>query len=340
MCVRRIASRSLTETPCAARPARNAGSVDSGPGSITASAEGLRNRQAAMACGRPRKFTSIGIVSAAKSFMYKPPSSIVACALRQGQTQLHGRGEANWCGWSESNRQWGKSPADFKPAAYANFATAAPRHAATTAYHALEARLELLLERLRNRGLQRGAELGALRGEIEDVNRFLSLGVNQGDFDVAAERGESRTNLVKQAGAILRNDFEQRAVGRAGVVKAHLRRDANFGGTLSAGSNAAAQQRLERLPGGDHVREILAETMNFGGIELERVVEILEVKRVKNNACSIAVGVGLDDVHAPRRQRAGNRGEQRRAIGSDQRQLEEAAMMLQLDLHGALRQAE
>jgi hypothetical protein len=31
-----------------------------------------------------------------------------------------------WCGWSESNRQRGKSPADFKPAAYANFATAAP----------------------------------------------------------------------------------------------------------------------------------------------------------------------------------------------------------------------
>src|SRR5713101_7387672 len=224
MCVRRIASRSPTETPCAARPARNAGSVDSGPGSITASAEGLRNRQAAMACGRPRKFTSIGIVSAAKSFMYKPPSSI-----GKKRTGAAGRSRTD----NGENPQRILSPPRMP-------ISRQPHRAATTAYHALEARLELLLERLRNRGLQRIAELGALRGEIEDVNRFLSLGINQGDFDIAAERGESRTNLVKQAGAILRNDFEQRAVGRAGVVKAHLRGDSNFGMILMVVSNVDA----------------------------------------------------------------------------------------------------
>src|SRR5258708_11793913 len=51
-------------------------------------------------------------------------------------TDSQAEGEEKWCGWSESNRQRGKSPADFKPAAYANFATAAPLYAASKAYHA------------------------------------------------------------------------------------------------------------------------------------------------------------------------------------------------------------
>ncbi len=42
-----------------------------------------------------------------------------------------------WCRASESNRQRGKSPADFKPAAYANFASPAPANAANKEYHAL-----------------------------------------------------------------------------------------------------------------------------------------------------------------------------------------------------------
>src|SRR5260370_8724153 len=93
----------------------------------------------------------------------------VRSEIFHGQTAIIPREEANWCGWSESNRQWGKSPADFKPAAYANFATAAPRHAASTAYHALEARSELLLERFANSGLHPATGLTALPGEIEDL---------------------------------------------------------------------------------------------------------------------------------------------------------------------------
>src|SRR2546427_5664061 len=73
---------------------------------------------------------------------------------------------------------------------------------------------------------------------------------------------------------------------------------------------------------------------------MERWEAILIVKRCRNEARIIAEGVVHVDVHAPRRQRAGNRGEQRRPVGSDERQLEEAAMMLQLDLHRASRQAE
>src|SRR5579864_8804522 len=42
-----------------------------------------------------------------------------------------------WCRAWESNPQRGKSPADFKPAAYANFASPAPANAARKEYHAL-----------------------------------------------------------------------------------------------------------------------------------------------------------------------------------------------------------
>jgi hypothetical protein len=41
-----------------------------------------------------------------------------------------------WCRAWESNPQRGKSPADFKPAAYANFASPAPANAANKEYHA------------------------------------------------------------------------------------------------------------------------------------------------------------------------------------------------------------
>jgi hypothetical protein len=56
-------------------------------------------------------------------------------------------------------------------------------------------------------------QFATLRSQIEDVNRFLALRIDQGDFDVAIESRERRSHVVQQAGAILRNHFEQRAVG-------------------------------------------------------------------------------------------------------------------------------
>src|SRR2546423_4513245 len=48
--------------------------------------------------------------------------------------------------------------------------------------------------------------------------------------------------------------------------------------------------------------------------------QIRKMERVEHDALSIGESIGFDDVHAPARKRSGDGGEERRPIGSKQRQ--------------------
>src|SRR5258706_16056999 len=69
-----------------------------------------------------------------------------------------------------------------------------------------------------------GRELSARRGEIKNVDGRFAFRFDQGDIDVALLVRKSRADSVQQAGPIRRNDFHERAVGGASIVKLNLRR--------------------------------------------------------------------------------------------------------------------
>ena len=45
---------------------------------------------------------------------------------------------------------------------------------------------------------------------VKTIDGGLALSVNQGDFDVALQRGERERNLPQQSGKILRHHLQQR----------------------------------------------------------------------------------------------------------------------------------
>src|SRR5579863_8335155 len=91
-----------------------------------------------------------------------------------------------------------------------------------------------------------GGEFFALRGEIENVDGFLALGVDERDFDVTAETRERRTHFIKQTGMILRGDFEQGAVRGRSVVEVDACFDGDFRRMGFAGAFTALEERVER----------------------------------------------------------------------------------------------
>src|ERR1700680_4150713 len=122
------------------------------------------------------------------------------------------------------------------------------------------------LQRLAERFLLLGAELLALFGEVEDVDGFLSFGINQRDFDIASQLCQRGTYVVQQPGAVLCHDLQQRAVRGGSVIEARARLDGHLQGTSPAGDLTAFQQRLERRSSIDHVRQAAAESFDLAGV--------------------------------------------------------------------------
>src|SRR5439155_193295 len=115
-------------------------------------------------------------------------------------------------------------------------------------------------------------------------------------------------------------DFEQRAVCRRRIVEVDVRGNGHLGRSCPPGTLPALQQRLERSLSAEHILEALPEARDFTGIQFERAVQIREIKGVQNDARGVRKGIGFVDVHSPAREYSRNRGEQRGAVGGEQRQ--------------------
>lgn len=102
--------------------------------------------------------------------------------------------------------------------------------------------------------------------QIEDVNSFLTLSVDQGYVNIAAEAGEGGANIVKKAGAVLHHDFKERAMGGRGVVIADAGFDGYLGRFCFAGALAAFEQRFKRRFSVDDVRKTLLEAGDLAGV--------------------------------------------------------------------------
>ena len=89
-----------------------------------------------------------------------------------------------------------------------------------------------------------GREFSARGGEVKHVDRRLTFGIDQRDVDVAVLLGEDRADPVQQAGLILRNDLNQRAVRGARIVKLNLRRLGALAGPSFSASRRSRKMRF------------------------------------------------------------------------------------------------
>src|ERR1700680_628666 len=122
------------------------------------------------------------------------------------------------------------------------------------------------LQRFAERFLLLGTELLALFGEGEDVDGFLSFGINQRDFDIASQPCQRGTYVVEQPGAVLGHDLQQRAVCGRSVIEAGACLDGHLQGTSTAGDLTAFQQRLERRSSLDPVPPASGEFFGLAGV--------------------------------------------------------------------------
>src|SRR5678810_1346937 len=63
------------------------------------------------------------------------------------------------------------------------------------------------------------------------------------------------------------------------------------------------------------------------------MVQVYKLKGIQHYACGIRKGVGLNDVHAPAREHAGDGCKQRRPVGRQQSQRERVVPRTQFGLH-------
>ena len=137
---------------------------------------------------------------------------------------------------------------------------------------------------------------------------------------------------------MLCDDLHQRAARGALVVKLDLRIHFHLGGARLFRPQAVAQHAIEVNLTQQHPDDAALEALPFLHVQFQRAEAVGEVKRVHHDAGLVREGVGLHDVHAPRRQDAGNPRKQERAIIRDQRQFKPVPAALQLQLHRVLAQ--
>ena len=86
--------------------------------------------------------------------------------------------------------------------------------------------------------------------------------------------------------------------------------------------------------------EIGEEAVLFAGVEFQGVEDVSEVEAVDDDAGFVGEGAGLDDVHAPCGQGAGDVGKEAGAVAGNDGQVEELAVGAQVELDGVLVEVE
>src|SRR3984957_1786537 len=130
---------------------------------------------------------------------------------------------------------------------------------------------------------------------------------------------------MQQAGLILSDDFDKRAVVGAVIIEIDQGGNFHLGRCRLLRTQAVAQHFLQIGFSGDDVVNALLEALPFGQVQFQNAKLISEIKSVDNNAGVIREGGGLPDVHAPSGENTGHIGEKERTTSCDQGELEPAA---------------
>ena len=87
-------------------------------------------------------------------------------------------------------------------------------------------------------------KLRAPNGEIEDVDRDLPFGINQGHLNVAIVGRQGGSDLAQQPGAVLSHHLQQGAMGGRSVIEIQPGRYPHHDG--STHRRAATQKHFDR----------------------------------------------------------------------------------------------
>src|ERR1022692_2495229 len=88
--------------------------------------------------------------------------------------------------------------------------------------------LQLIQQRLLHFFLVLGSQLFSPGRQIERIDRHLTFGIDQSDFDIALLMRQARTDPVQQPRPVLRNHLQQRTRRGALIVEINSRRNYNF----------------------------------------------------------------------------------------------------------------
>ena len=147
-----------------------------------------------------------------------------------------------------------------------------------------------------------GRELRAILGDVKNVGGGSALGIDQADFDIEVVFRERGADVVEEAGAVQRDDLDDGAVRGALVVHMDSGIHADFGRPflpLKFSFHQCGDVELTRN-GGD---ELLLQTKDFRGIVIQRLEAVGKTQRIERDPIPVGAGVGLQNVHAPRRDR-------------------------------------
>src|SRR3974377_1049344 len=109
------------------------------------------------------------------------------------------------------------------------------------------------------------SQLDAFRSQEETIDHFLPFRVDQRHLNIASQLGEPRTDLVEQSGSIPSDEFEQRAVGRTSIIKAHLGANFDSGSLGSFELDPALHQPLQARLAGQNLDDAALEACRLGG---------------------------------------------------------------------------
>jgi len=162
--------------------------------------------------------------------------------------------------------------------------------------------------------------LGKLRAvlrDIKNVRRGPAFCVDQADLDIEAFLGKRGTDVIQQAGPVERHDFDDGAVRGTFVVHVDSRFHTHLGRPLLR-LKFPFHERGDVQFTGDRGDQLLLQADDFRWIVIERLEPVRKSQRVQDNAIPVCAGIGLQDVHAPGRNRAGHLRKKKRAVFGNQ----------------------
>ncbi len=134
----------------------------------------------------------------------------------------------------------------------------------------------------------------------------MAFGVDQDDIDIAAVGRQDRRKVIEQAGPVFRRDLHQRRGFTSVRIEAYFGHGVPL---LALGLNPVSHQPLRvGLAEGDPPDHVL-EPFHFGRIQVERTLGVGENERIQDETLGIRKCLGLQNIQAETRDRAGERGE-------------------------------
>ena len=158
--------------------------------------------------------------------------------------------------------------------------------------------LQLPEERRPHFLLMSRVQLGAGAGHMEHVSGSLPLGVDDCDFDIAAQFRHRGADVVQQSGTVLGNDLDQGAVLRTALSVWTLVSIFTFG-FCTPGLNFVSMRSTTLISPETASESFRLEAVDFGRIELKRAKPVREAEGVEHYARLVGKGFGLQNIHSP-----------------------------------------